>query len=228
WARAAPVHAVRRLLEEALYRPFILLAARPRLEGLERLAGAGAPLLFVCNHHSQLDAGLFKALLPPALRGRIAPGMTTRHHPLFYTAAPGPVHRRAGQWIQVRLAEFFFHAWPIPQTGVRRSLEIAGELADAGWSLLIFPEGRHVPEGTMEPFRGGIGLYARQLGMPVVPAWLEGTGRVLPTGSFIPRPGRTRLVIGEPMAIDPEMDPAEIASRLEEAVRRLRPGPGSS
>jgi len=223
WARRAPAHLLRRLLEEALYRPVVLIQARPEVLGLEHLRKADPPYLFVCNHQSHLDAGLFKTALPLRLRGRIAPAMTTRHHRVFFGETPGGALRYLKEWIQVRLVEWLFGAWPLPETAAfRRSLDYAGELADAGWSLLIFPEGRHVGEGTLSSFRRGIGIFARDLRAPVVPALVEGTARVLPEGARWLRSGRTRLVLGEPLLVDPEADPDETAKRLEEAVRKLR------
>jgi len=227
WARSAPVHLLRRLLEEALYRPVVLFQAKPEVIGLEHLRKTDPPYLFVCNHRSHLDTGLFKTVLPRHLRGRIAPAMTTRYHRVFFGEIPGGALRYLKEWIQVRLVEWLFCAWPLPETAAfRRSLDYAGELADAGWSLLIFPEGRHVSEGTLGSFRRGIGIFARDLRVPVVPACVEGTALVLPEGARWLRYGRTRLVLGEPFLVDPEADPYETAKRLEEAVRKLRTVPG--
>ncbi len=221
------VHLLRRLLEEALYRPVVLLQARPEVIGLENLRKADPPYLFVCNHRSYLDTGLFKTALPRPLRGRIAPAMTTRHHRVFFGEVPGGTWHRLKEWIQVRLLQCLFGAWPLPETAAfRHSLDYAGELADEGWSLLIFPEGRHVREGTLGPFRGGIGIFARDLRCPVVPALVEGTARVLPDEARWLRFGRTRLVLGEPLRIDPGSAPSEIVKRLEEAVRILQSAGG--
>ncbi|MGH9797213.1 MAG: AMP-binding protein [Candidatus Polarisedimenticolia bacterium] len=223
WARGGPVHAARRLLEETLYRAVVFGFAWPQVRGLERLRGVPPPYLLVANHHSYLDTGLFKGLLPRPLRGRIAPGMTTRHHRLAFGERSGGRGRFAIEWFQVRLVQFLFHAWPLPETaGFRHSLAYAGELMDEGYSILIFPEGRHLPEGTAEPFRKGIGIFARELRAPVVPAAIEGTGRVLPDWAWLPRFGRTRLLLGAPLRIGPEEEAGEATRRIETAVRELQ------
>ena len=227
WARRAPVRWLRRGIEEILMRPFVLLYTRPSVEGLHHLSGTPGPYLFVADHHSFMDTGVMKVALPRPLRGRIAPAMTTRYHRVHFRETPGGLPVRIKEAIQVGLVEFFFNAWPLPETvRFRTSLAYAGELADAGWSLLIFPEGRHVPEGSTARFRGGIGIFARELRMPVVPVHLEGTSRVLPEGVHWPRPGATRIVIGRPI-LDPGADPAEATERLEKAVRELG-GPATS
>jgi 1-acyl-sn-glycerol-3-phosphate acyltransferase len=222
WARRLPLHGLRRALEELFYRPIVLLYGRPEVIGLEHLKSAEPPYLIVSNHHSYIDTGLFKTVLPRALRGRIAPGMTTRYHRVYF----GEVHGSRLRWfiegLQASMVEFFIAAWPLPETaGFRKSVVYAGELADAGWSVLIFPEGRHVPEGTMEPFRGGIGMFARDLRAPVIPAFVEGTHAVLPDDAWWPRFGRTRVVLGAPLTFAPDAEAAEITARLEAAVRAL-------
>ncbi|HEU5179197.1 MAG TPA: AMP-binding protein [Candidatus Polarisedimenticolia bacterium] len=223
WARLSPIRWLRRGVEECLMRPFVLLYTRPTIEGLHNLDATPGPYLFVADHHSFMDTGVLKVALPRPLRGRIAPAMTTRYHRVHFREMPGRVSVRIKEAFQVGLVEFFFNAWPLPETvRFRSSLSYAGELADAGWSLLIFPEGRHVPEGSEAKFRGGIGIFARELRMPVVPVHLEGTSHVLPERVYWPRFGKTRIVIGRPVVIDARADPAETTRRLETAVRELK------
>jgi long-chain acyl-CoA synthetase len=222
WARWAPVRWLRRLIEELVQRPFVYIFTRPRVIGRQHLREAQPPFLFVANHLSYMDTGLFKVALPFSIRGRIAPGMTTRYHRVYYGEIPGSRRRYLKERFQIHLVEFFWGAWPLPETArFRDSLSYAGELADAGESLLIFPEGRHLREGDMGPFRGGIGIFARDLRMPVIPVYVEGTKEVLPDEAYWPRFGKTKLVLGAPIHFEPDADPAEITHRLEEAVRKL-------
>jgi long-chain acyl-CoA synthetase len=223
WAHSWPAWIARRALEETAYRAIVFGYARPRVTGLENLARAAPPYLFVSNHHGYLDTGLLKATLPFALRGRIAPGMTTRYQRVWFGEKAGTRGRLLVEGFQAGLVEFLFAAWPLPETaGFRRSLVFAGELMDRGISLLIFPEGRHVPEGTMEPFRPGIGLFARELRAPIIPVRVEGTAQVLPDDAWWPRLGRTTLVLGAPLSIEADADAAEVTRRLEARVRELK------
>jgi acyl carrier protein len=222
WARRLPLHFLRRIIEELVQRPIVFLFGRPRISGLENLALAAPPYLIVANHLSYLDTALIKSALSLRLRGRIAPGMTTRYQRVFFGEISGSRGRYLIEWMQATMAAFFFHAWPVPETaGFRRSVAYAGELADAGFTILLFPEGRHVPVGTTEPFRGGVGVLARELRAPVIPAYVEGTAEVLPDHAWIPRFGRTRLVLGPPIHVDPNGEATEITRRLEAAVRAL-------
>src|SRR5690606_41177263 len=44
---------------------------------------------------------------------------------------------------------------------------------------LVFPEGERTPDGTMRPFKPGIGLMAVRLQLEVVPVYLDGLFEVL-------------------------------------------------
>lgn len=204
--------------------PLVALHARIRVEGRENLEGLEPPFLIVSNHRSYLDTALVKRCLPFGLRGRVTPAMTTRHHRCAFGEESGSWGRYVKERIQVFLVQFLFHAWPLPETvGFARSLSYAGELADRGFLPLVFPEGRHVPEGEMRSFRGGTGMLARDLRCPVLPVYVEGTARVLPAGARWLRFGRTRLVFGRPFRIDPEAGGDEATTRTQESVRALAP-----
>ena len=69
------------------------------------------------------------------------------------------------------LAAFFFNAFPLPQreAGARQTLRYIGEVTGDGFSMLIFPEGVRSQTGEMTAFRGGIGMIASRLDLPIVP-----------------------------------------------------------
>ncbi len=227
WTRLPPARLARRCIEELVLVPFVRFYARPEVRGLQHLKGSRPPYLFVPNHRSFMDTGLIKAMLPRPLRGRVAPAMTTRYHRVFFGETPGNWARHLKERLQVLLVEFFFNVWPLPETaGLRASLSYAGELMDDGFSILVFPEGRHVRPPGIDPFRKGIGIFARDLRAPVVPVYIEGTDEVLPERRYWPRRRRTRLVLGPPFSIGPDVDASEAAGRIEAAVRRLRAGEG--
>ena len=222
WVRWAPIRWLRRLYEELLQRPFVFIYTRPKVIGRQHLREAVPPFLFVANHLGYMDTGLLKVALPFWIRGHIAPAMTTRYHRIYFGEIPGSRLRYLKEWFQAALVQFLWGAWPLPETArFRNSLSYAGELADADESLLIFPEGRHLTEGDMGKFRGGIGIFARELRMPIIPVYIEGSAGVLPDKAYWPTFAKTKLVLGAPIKIDPDADPAEITRLLEDAVRKL-------
>ena len=82
--------------------------------------------------------------LPPRWRYRVAPAMAKE----FFKAHFFPEQFGRKAWLtnsaNYYLASLFFNAFPLPQreTGTRQTLRYIGELFAAGFSVLIFPEGR--------------------------------------------------------------------------------------
>jgi long-chain acyl-CoA synthetase len=130
--------------------------------------------------------------------------------------------RRWQQRMNYFLVVSLFYVFPLPkQSGFRESFRFAGELADRGWNILIFPEGELTPDGTVQPFRAGVGLLASNLQIPVVPMRIDGAYEVREARSIFNRPGRIRVHIGKPVSFAAGTDPQEIARALEQRVAEL-------
>jgi len=115
------------------------------------------------------------------------------------------------------LGAFPFHC----EGAVATSLAQGGDLVDEGYSVVIFPEGTRSRDGRLQPFKSGIGLLARELGVPAVPIHLAGLHAILPKGRSWPRPGPVTASVGEPLRLDAAPSNAEAADILEAAMRRL-------
>jgi 1-acyl-sn-glycerol-3-phosphate acyltransferase len=59
-------------------------------------------------------------------------------------------------------------AIPIDRTRNRKSADLAAELIEDGWSILIFPEEAGA-DGWGQPFRGGAAYLSVRTEAPVVP-----------------------------------------------------------
>jgi long-chain acyl-CoA synthetase len=142
---------------------------------------------------------------------------TTHFHP-----EGKPWRQRLTNSLNYYLACFYFNTFPIPQreAGARHTLRYMGELTSSGWSVLIFPEGVRSPTGQIKPFRGGVGMIASRLGLPVVPVRLDGLDAVLPPDARMARPGPARIAFGAPMHLHGD-DYASLALRVEQCVRAL-------
>jgi 1-acyl-sn-glycerol-3-phosphate acyltransferase len=105
--------------------------------------------------------------------------------------------------------------------GVRRALRYTGELIDAGYCPLVYPEGLRSPDGTMKPFRSGIGMMASQLRVPVVPVHVRGTFEVYSVHHENPQPGPVHVRFGAPLRFETGEDYAAIARQIQEAVAQL-------
>jgi len=121
------------------------------------------------------------------------------------------------------LVTSLFTVFPLPQrAGFLQSFAFAGDLADRGWNILVFPEGATSETGEMVAFRSGIGLLAKQLNIPVVPMFLEGLFDLKRDERILARPGHVRVTIGAPVRFTPDQDAEEIARELERRVRELQ------
>jgi long-chain acyl-CoA synthetase len=112
--------------------------------------------------------------------------------------------------------------FPLPrEAGFRKSFAYAGEAVDHGYSVLVFPEGRHTADGKINPFRAGIGLLANNLGIPVFPMRILGLFEVKQAGRRFAAPKKICVRIGRPMTFPGDKDPGEIAKELQSAVEAL-------
>jgi long-chain acyl-CoA synthetase len=223
WVLRWPVTWARFLVHYLVGRPAMILLGWPRIEGRENLRGWSGPLLVVCNHIVDVDFAFVQAALPARLRTRIA--IATRgedlealHTPAASRGFFGGIYDRTKWVLGVSLLNLF----PLPrEAGFRQSFTYAGQAVDRGYSVLVFPEGRHTADGKINPFRAGIGLLAMNLGIPVLPMRIEGLFEVKQTGRKFARPGKICVRIGQPMKFPAGSDPAQIARELQSAVEAL-------
>src|SRR5579859_5187381 len=223
WTLRWPLNSLRMLTHYLLVRPVMLLLGWPRIIGREHLHGVKGPLLVVSNHVGDVDGGFILTALPARFRHRIATATggealealrTPRSRRNFFLR----VYDRM-QWL---LGVSLLNLFPLPrEAGFRRSFAYAGEAVDRGYSILVFPEGRHTKDGQMNPFRAGIGLLAANLGIPVLPMRIDGLFEFKKAGKKFAPPWKITVRIGEPMEFASDMKPEEIAAQLERAVKLL-------
>ena len=101
---------------------------------------------------------------------------------------------------------------------LRRMLRAAQQAVQDGRPIVIFPEGTRVEPGDHPALQPGFaGLY-RALGLPVVPVALD-SGRLLPRGRFVKRPGIVTMRIGE--TIPPGLPRKEAEAAVHAAINAL-------
>ena len=223
WALRWPVTWIRLLAHYLLMRPAIVLLGWPRIMGREHLQGVKGPMLVVSNHLGDVDPGFILTALPARFRHRLA--IATGGEALEALRSPSPdrnwflrVYERV-QWI---LGVSLLNLFPLPrQAGFRRSFAYAGEAVDRGYSVLVFPEGRHTTDGKLCPFRAGIGLLAENLAIPVLPIRIDGLFEYKKAGKKFAPPWKISVRIGRPVQFAAGMDAAAIAAELQERVRNL-------
>ncbi len=212
WAMRFPITWVRPVVYHLFLLPLTRIMCSVRSEGVERLKNLKGPALLVSNHVTDVDAVLILSALPFSWRVRVAIAMS------------GELLRewRQQKKLHYALGAALFNVFSLPrQSGFRKSFAYAGEAIDRGWSVLIFPEGHETTDGTIKPFRNGIGLLASELSVPIIPIRLDGLFELKQRRQFFVRPGTVSVTFGEPIKFPSEQTPETITRELESRVKNL-------
>jgi long-chain acyl-CoA synthetase len=223
WALHWPTTWLRLASHYLLARPAMFLLGWPRVTGRENLRGVRGPLLVVSNHVADVDVSFVQTALPTRIRHRLA--TATGGEALEILRSPGSdrawLLRIYGR-VQWALGVALLNLFPLPrQAGFRKSFAYAGEAVDRGYSVLVFPEGKHTEDGKLLPFRSGIGLLANNLRIPILPMRIDGLFEIKKAGKKFAAPGKIQVRIGKSVEFAPGTDPEEIARALRKAVEDL-------
>ena len=237
WAQTvAPIRWIRNTVYTCVTWPYTAVMAKPTVVGREKLRSYQGPLLIVCNHVTYIDLGFVMYALPWRMRYRVATGMlgerlwamkagqSSGHRELNapMSLRPGNLVRRWLNKLDYYLVVALFNVFPLPQqSGIRESFEFAGESADRGFSVLVFPEGRRSEAGELGEFRSGVGMLAQRLNLPVLPLRIDGLKKLGMEKRHWARKGEIVVRVGEPMVFDAGMTADEITRRLRDAVKGL-------
>ena len=219
WTRSLLARAVRNVSQALWILPLAHAFLRLRVSGREHLAGIRGPVIFAANHQSHLDTPAILLSVPVRWRRRMAVAMAKEFFDAHFFPERHGLMDRVTAGTLYGLAVLFFNAFPLPRrgAGARDSLRYAGELATAGWSILVFPEGHRTERGEINSFQPGVGMMASRLRLPVVPVRLEGLDRVLHHTWRWPSRGFVHVTFGAPLHLEGE-DYAALARTVEQAV----------
>ena len=216
WNRSLPARLARRIFLPAFLLPLARIFAHVEKQGLENLRDLQPPVIFASNHQSYMDAPVIMSALPARWRYRVAPAMRKEFFDDHFHG------RSFTNSLNYYLSSLFFNAFPIPQhePGALSTLRYMGDLANGGWCVLIFPEGKMTDRGEIAPFQPGVAMIASKLQIPVVPVRIEGLDHVLHKTWKMARPGRVRIAFGQPLHLNGN-DYLALARQVEDAVRKL-------
>jgi long-chain acyl-CoA synthetase len=222
WNRRPLVGLVRRVSLATWILPIARIFARISTNGVAHLDGIEGPVVFAVNHQSHIDVPAVLAAMPGRWRARVAPAMAKEFFKAHFFPSQFSRRQRFTNSLNYYLAAFFFNAFPLPQreAGARQTLRYIGEVTGDGFSVLIFPEGVRSESEAIAPFRGGIGMIASRLNLPIIPVRIRGANHVLHPKARMARVGRVQVTFGTPMRLHGD-DYAALAARVEAAVRAL-------
>ena len=174
------------LMKHWVIGPLLTTVFRPWVKGLENVPRTG-PLIVVCNHLSFVDS-VFLPLMIDRQMAFLAKSD-------YFT----------GKGIKGWFIRFFMTSagqLPIDRSGGKASeasLNAGLQVLAGGGVLAIYPEGTRSPDGRMYRGRTGVARMILEAHVPVIPAAVIGTEKVMPLGSNIPKVHRVGVVIGEPL-----------------------------
>jgi 1-acyl-sn-glycerol-3-phosphate acyltransferase len=195
---------------------FLRLIAKPvaRLMTGADVLGPGklpleGPAIVVANHNSHVDTLLLLSVFPARVLHKVRP----------VAAADYFLTNPAISWFARRMVGIT----PVSRSVARGEDVLAPAKAALkhGDILVIFPEGTRGHADEMAPLKAGVARLAEAFpDAPTVPVWIQGAGRVLPKGTFIPVPMNCCVVVGEPIAWTGER--ASYMATLKERFDALR------
>ncbi len=142
-----------------------------------------SPFILAGNHMSHIDGFLLGTFGTRYLNRNMHFLATTKyyHHPVFHFLA--------------EITQSIWTDWREPA----RALLIALDYLKRGEVVGIFPEGIMYTDGKLKKGKSGVAALALLAKVPVVPAGLIDTDKVLPSGKVFPRPARCKVNIGAPV-----------------------------
>jgi 1-acyl-sn-glycerol-3-phosphate acyltransferase len=178
------------------------------VRGAEFLQDLQSPVIFVANHASHADTVMILSALPPELRRQTTIAAARDY---FYTNG-----------LRASIVSLFLNTFPFDRHNGALSLKQCTAELEEGWSLLIYPEGTRSVDGSIAPFKKGVGLLAGRLSVQVVPVFVEGPAEMLPKGSHMPQKKDVTITFGPPVRYQSKMGMQAIADDLRERVLVLQ------
>ena len=185
--------------------PLLLLAFGINVRHRERLPESG-PAILVANHNSHVDTLALMALFPLGKLDRIRPVAAEDY---FSSGFFGWFTRQVIGILMIRRG-----------AGRNRTEDPfvpVYEALDRGDILILFPEGTRGEPERMSGLKKGIAYLAQKYpGVPIIPVFLHGFGRILPKGDWLPVPFFCDIMVGEPVprAGSPDAFMAALTARL--------------
>jgi 1-acyl-sn-glycerol-3-phosphate acyltransferase len=190
-------------------RGFFLCYCRLTVEGREHLPAS--PFIICSNHTSHIDSAVL---------------MTASGLPFSMFALLGASDYFFDSWRVRFVVSRFMNVIPIDRQAQPRSLRRSVAMCDeflqrTRGNLILYPEGTRSSTGEMQAFKKGAGLFAVELGVPVVPAYIEGAHKILAKGKNMPRLGTVTVRFGEPVRFASDSSDPLLARRIRKTAVEL-------
>ncbi|MDP1853573.1 MAG: lysophospholipid acyltransferase family protein [Candidatus Omnitrophota bacterium] len=123
--------------------------------------------IIASNHASNLDPEIIGSAIPRVLS---------------FMAKEELFHNKVFGWVLWKV-----HAFPVKRGGADLfSIKEAIKRLKNGFGILLFPQGGRRDSISADEVKGGVGFLASKADVPVIPAFIFGSGDALPKGRKIP------------------------------------------
>ncbi|MGL5000265.1 MAG: AMP-binding protein [Cetobacterium sp.] len=139
-----------------------------------------APVIFVGNHQSMLDAFAFSQTLPKEMQKKTYFLAINIHF-------EGKVKKYLADNGNIILVDM--------NKNLKESLKVAAEVLKNGNNLVIFPEGARTRDGEVQEFKKTFAILSKELNIPVVPFLIQGAYELMPYGQNKPSSGKMSVTI---------------------------------
>lgn len=169
--------------------------------------------IIVANHNSHLDTMTILASLPRKIIHRVKPVAAADHF--------GKTRSKE------KLTNYFVNTILIQRKRDKENPENDPihrmiKALDAGYSLIIFPEGTRGEPEVRQPLKPGIALVLKERPhIKYVPAYMKGMGKAMPKDDSLIVPHNSSLVYGAPAVIH-STDVEEILKQMENDFNLLK------
>jgi 1-acyl-sn-glycerol-3-phosphate acyltransferase len=196
----------------ALIRAYVACYHRLSVEGKGHLPAA-PPFVLIGNHTSHLDSMVMVSALSCRWCDRV------------YPVAAGDVFFESS--FRSIFSAQLINALPMwrKHCGPHALSELRDKLVNEPCGYVLFPEGTRSRDGSLQPFKPGLGMIVAGTPVPVIPCGISGAARAWPADSRWPRPRKLHMKIGPPLHFEAVSSNRagweQVARDTQEAVRRL-------
>lgn len=163
---------------------------------------AGQGFIIASNHISNMDPFIL--------------GIASRRR-LSYVAKDSLFYNKFLRYLLYRV-----DAFPVKRGGADfRAMRETLRRLKKGAPIVLFPEGTRQTTGVERKIHEGIGFIVAKAGVPVIPAYIKDSEKVLPTGGRILKRHRVTVIFGEPLRFAKHQSYTDIAHQVMARVSSL-------
>jgi len=172
-----------------------------RIRGINNLPARG-PYIICSNHASYLDGFLISSSL------KLNQALN-----LFFLGYSAILEQSLIKWT-VKLARLISID---PNLHLTEAMQVASFVLAQKKIVCIFPEGRRSVDENVGEFKKGIGILVKELGVPVIPVYIQGSHYSWPRTSHLPRLFYPlKIIFGRPIKAEELLKKINGASALDD------------